>query len=42
MTFSPLSPSLPGWLQVLDEEYDMVHQAFATDSKDQSPWMYYR
>ncbi|KAL6744889.1 hypothetical protein V8C86DRAFT_2447025, partial [Haematococcus lacustris] len=27
---------------VLDEEYDMVHQAFATDCKDQSPWMYYR
>ena len=26
----------------LDEEYDMVHQAFATDSGDQSPWMYYR
>ncbi|MEW5303691.1 MAG: hypothetical protein WDW36_006360 [Sanguina aurantia] len=29
-------------LEVLDEEYDMVHQAFATDSQDQSPWMYYR
>jgi len=28
--------------QVLDEEFDMVHQAFATDSRDQSPWMYYR
>ena len=27
---------------VLDEEFDMVHQAFATDCKDQSPWMYYR
>eukprot|EP00983_Pelagomonas_calceolata_P068027 1149738-Pelagomonas_calceolata.AAC.5 len=31
-----------GCAQVLDEEYDMVHQAFATDSRDQSPWMYYR
>ena len=29
-------------VSVLDEEYDMVHQAFATDSDDQSPWMYYR
>ena len=27
---------------VLDEEFDMVHQAFATDCKDQSPWIYYR
>ncbi|EFJ47256.1 hypothetical protein VOLCADRAFT_117940 [Volvox carteri f. nagariensis] len=27
---------------VLDQEYDMVHQAFATDSRDESPWMYYR
>ncbi|KAG2496268.1 hypothetical protein HYH03_005501 [Edaphochlamys debaryana] len=27
---------------VLDGEYDMVHQAFATDARDQSPWMYYR
>eukprot|EP00879_Flechtneria_rotunda_P017718 GHRR01018574.1.p1 GENE.GHRR01018574.1~~GHRR01018574.1.p1 ORF type:complete len:440 (+),score=158.00 GHRR01018574.1:268-1587(+) len=29
-------------LHVLDQEYDMVHQAFATDSADQSPWIYYR
>lgn len=29
-------------LEVLDQEYDMVHQAFATDSGDQSPWFYYR
>mmetsp|Transcript_37806 Transcript_37806/g.84312 ORF Transcript_37806/g.84312 Transcript_37806/m.84312 type:complete len:375 (+) Transcript_37806:69-1193(+) len=28
--------------EVLDQEYDMVHQAFATDSQDQAPWMYYR
>ncbi|KAI8473190.1 MAG: hypothetical protein J3K34DRAFT_519200 [Monoraphidium minutum] len=27
---------------VLDTEYDLVHQAFATDASDQSPWMYYR
>ncbi len=29
-------------VDVLDEEYDTVHQAFATDGEDQSPWMYYR
>ncbi|KXZ54759.1 hypothetical protein GPECTOR_4g829 [Gonium pectorale] len=28
--------------EVLDQEYDMVHQAFATDSRDESPWVYYR
>ncbi|GFR50411.1 hypothetical protein Agub_g12628, partial [Astrephomene gubernaculifera] len=28
--------------EVLDQEYDMVHQAFATDARDESPWMYYR
>jgi len=28
--------------RALDEEYNMVHQAFATDTEDQSPWMYYR
>ncbi|KAF5830299.1 hypothetical protein DUNSADRAFT_14773 [Dunaliella salina] len=33
---------VPVPVEVLDEEYDMVHQAFATDSRDQSPWMYYR
>lgn len=36
------SQKAPVPVEVLDEEYDMVHQAFATDSKDQSPWMYYR
>ncbi|KAF8055830.1 hypothetical protein HT031_006605 [Scenedesmus sp. PABB004] len=29
-------------LHALDQEYDLVHQAFATDSADQSPWIYYR
>lgn len=29
-------------VHILDQEYDMVHQAFATDCEDQSPWMYYR
>ncbi|KAG2442245.1 hypothetical protein HYH02_009729 [Chlamydomonas schloesseri] len=28
--------------EVLDAEYDMVHQAFATDARDESPWTYYR
>eukprot|EP00798_Chlamydomonas_sp_ICE-L_P016048 gene16048-22184_t len=36
------SQSIPVPVEVLDEEYDMVHQAFATDGGDQSPWMYYR
>lgn len=36
------SQRTPVPVAVLDEEYDMVHQAFATDSQDQSPWMYYR
>jgi geranylgeranyl transferase type-2 subunit alpha len=26
---------------VLDAEFDVVHSAFATDSRDQSPWVYY-
>ena len=34
--------SAPIPAHALDEEYDMVHQAFATDTDDQSPWMYYR
>uniref|UniRef100_A0A383VPP4 Geranylgeranyl transferase type-2 subunit alpha n=1 Tax=Tetradesmus obliquus TaxID=3088 RepID=A0A383VPP4_TETOB len=36
------SQSRPIPLHVLEQEYEMVHQAFATDSADQSPWIYYR
>jgi geranylgeranyl transferase type-2 subunit alpha len=36
---SPPAPLLPP--DVLDAELDVVHSAFATDSRDQSPWVYY-
>jgi len=33
------TPPLPP--DVLDAEFDVVHSALATDSRDQSPWVYY-
>uniref|UniRef100_A0A7S0V800 Geranylgeranyl transferase type-2 subunit alpha n=1 Tax=Polytomella parva TaxID=51329 RepID=A0A7S0V800_9CHLO len=49
---SPLSVAISGAEQgsqacvlpadVFAEEFDLVHQAFATDAQDQSPWIYYQ
>ena len=40
---TPAAPSSAPLLppDVLDAEFDVVHSAFVTDSRDQSPWVYY-